>query len=137
MIAAVVLTLMGLPALQKEKEPDRIGRVFIEGNTDTPDTVILHQVFLFPGQILPYPRLAEARARLARMGLFDPAEPPTVEVLPNEFKSEFKDIRIRVRERPWNWAIFTTYDVFTAVLQLDAEGLLHAAARVWWKLRDS
>jgi outer membrane protein assembly factor BamA len=36
--------------------------------------------------------------RLARLGIFDPANPPTVDVLPNEMDSSFKDILVRVNE---------------------------------------
>ncbi len=80
-------------------EPDRVGRIIIEGNEVTRRRVILNEIpFLRPGQILPYDRLDEARMRLARLGIFDPEEPPTVEVLPNEFDNVFKDIRIRVKE---------------------------------------
>lgn len=79
-------------------EPDRVGRVIIEGNTVTQDRVILNQVPLRPGQILQYPLLEDARMRLARLGIFDPANPPTVDVLPNELDSSFKDILVRVNE---------------------------------------
>lgn len=78
--------------------PDRVGRVMIEGNTVTRDRVILNQLDLRPGQILRYPSVADAQMRLARLGIFDPEDPPTVEVLQNEFDSPLKDIRVRVRE---------------------------------------
>lgn len=78
--------------------PDRVGRIIIEGNEITRDRVILNQLDLRPGQILQYPRIAEAQMRLARLGIFDPDDPPTVEVIPNEFDSAFKDIRVRVKE---------------------------------------
>jgi outer membrane protein assembly complex protein YaeT len=79
-------------------EPDRVGRVIIEGNEITKDRVILNQLDLRPGQVLQYPKLEDARMRLARLGIFDPEEPPSVEVLPNELDQAFKDIRVRVRE---------------------------------------
>ena len=78
--------------------PDRVGRVILEGNEVTQDRVIYNQLDLRPGQILQYPRLEDARIRLARLGIFDPENPPTVEVLPNELDDEFKDIRVRVNE---------------------------------------
>src|SRR5262249_27399376 len=65
--------------------PDRVGRVIIEGNTVTQDRVILNQVDLRPGQVLQYPKIEDARMRLARLGIFDPEDPPSVEVVPNEF----------------------------------------------------
>jgi outer membrane protein assembly factor BamA len=60
--------------------------------------VILNQLDLRPGQLLQYPKLEDARMRLSRLGIFDPEDPPTVEVLPNELDNTFKDIRVRVRE---------------------------------------
>ena len=78
--------------------PDRVGRVIIEGNEVTDQRVIFNQLDLRPGQILQYPRLEDARIRLARLGIFDQENPPTVEVLPNELDDEFKDIRVRVNE---------------------------------------
>jgi outer membrane protein assembly complex protein YaeT len=79
---------------------DRVGRLIIEGNNVTRDGVILNQLTddFRPGQILPYNKLDEARMRLARLGIFDPENPPTVEVLPNEFDSGFKDLRVTVQE---------------------------------------
>lgn len=79
-------------------EPDRVGRVMVEGNTVTRDRVILNQLDLRPGQILQYPKLEDGRIRLARLGIFDPGNPPTVEVLNNELDSNIKDILVRVQE---------------------------------------
>ncbi len=78
--------------------PDRVGRIILEGNTVTRDRVILNQLDLRPGQILQYPSIEEARMRLARLGIFDPENPPSVEVLQNEFDSPLKDVRVRVQE---------------------------------------
>ncbi len=79
-------------------EPDRVGRIIIEGNEVTQDRVIMNQLDLRPGQILQYPRLEDARIRLARLGIFDPQDPPIVEALPNEFDSPYKDVYVRVKE---------------------------------------
>jgi outer membrane protein assembly complex protein YaeT len=79
-------------------EPDRVGRVIIEGNTVTQDRVIMNQLGLRPGQILQYPLLEDARMRLARLGIFDQQNPPSVEVMPSEFDNQFKDILVRVQE---------------------------------------
>jgi outer membrane protein assembly complex protein YaeT len=84
--------------LNDRGEPDRVGRIIIEGNEITRDRVILNQLDLRPGQILQYPKLEDARMRLSRLGIFDPEDAPTVEVLPNELDNTFKDIRVRVRE---------------------------------------
>jgi outer membrane protein assembly factor BamA len=80
------------------REPDRVGRIIIEGNTVTDQRVILNEIGLRPGQILQYPLLEQARLNLVRRGIFDNENPPTVEVIPNEFDSVYKDIRIRVNE---------------------------------------
>jgi len=84
--------------LNDRGEPDRVGRIIIEGNEITQDRVILNQLDLRPGQILQYPKLEDARMRLARLGIFDAQDPPAVDVLPNELDDQFKDIRVRVRE---------------------------------------
>ncbi|MCZ2341183.1 MAG: outer membrane protein assembly factor BamA [Bacteroidales bacterium] len=80
------------------REPDRVGRIIIEGNTITDQRVILNQLQLYPGQILQYPQIERARGNLIRTGLFDGEDPPTVEVVPNDFDSAYKDIRVRVKE---------------------------------------
>lgn len=79
-------------------EPDRVGRVIIEGNTVTQDRVIYNQLGLRSGQILQYPLLEDARMRLARLGIFDQQNPPTVDAMPSEFDNCFKDILVRVQE---------------------------------------
>ena len=84
--------------LNDRGEPDRVGRIIIEGNEITKDRVILNQLDLRPGQLLQYPKLEECRMRLARRGIFDTDNPPTVTVVPNELDDSFKDILIRVRE---------------------------------------
>jgi outer membrane protein assembly complex protein YaeT len=84
--------------LNDRGEPDRVGRIIIEGNDVTQQRVILNQLDLRPGQILQYPKLEDARMRLNRLGIFDQDEAPTVEVLPNELDNTFKDIRVRVKE---------------------------------------
>ncbi len=80
-------------------QPDRVGQILVEGNDITKSRVIWNQIpFIRPGQILPYDRLDEARERLARLGIFDPQEPPSIEVLPSELDTMFKDVRVRVKE---------------------------------------
>ncbi len=78
----------------------RVGRVRIEGNEVTQDRVILNQMDIRPGQILEYPQLEVAKARLARLGIFDPDNPPTVEVIPapNDWDSIYQDVLVRVKE---------------------------------------
>ncbi len=77
---------------------DRVGRIIIDGNSVTRDRVIMNQLGLYPGQILQYPELENARIRLSRLGIFDQANPPEVRVLPSDNNSEFKDILVAVQE---------------------------------------
>lgn len=78
--------------------PTRVGQVHIRGNEITRDNVILRQLDVRPGQILQYPKLEEARMRLARLGIFDPQNPPEVLALPQDLDSDFQDVEVRVRE---------------------------------------
>jgi len=79
-------------------QPDRVGNIFVEGNTVSQDRVILNQLDLRPGQILQYPLIRDAEMRLIRLGIFDAENPPSIEVVQNEFDNMFKDIRVRVNE---------------------------------------
>jgi|GEM_PF-6375753 len=76
------------------KEPDRVGRIIIQGNTKTPDEKILEKLDLRPGQILQYPAIEASRLKLAKLGF----RSVTVEVVPSELDSPFKDIRVTVEE---------------------------------------
>jgi hypothetical protein len=89
------LKKLGL-APKEAKEPDRVGRIIIEGNTKTPDFKILDALDLRPGNLLRYPDIEKSRAKLEKLGLRD----VMVEVLPNELDSSFKDIRVKVIEPP-------------------------------------
>ncbi len=79
-------------------EPARVGRVIVEGNTVTADRVILNQLPFYPGQVLDYTALDQARNNLNRLGIFDGEDPPTVEDLPTDLDSAFRDVRVRVKE---------------------------------------
>jgi RNA polymerase sigma factor (sigma-70 family) len=88
-----------------EKDPARVGQIFIIGNEKTRQSVILKQVPIYPGQVLTYPDLKTAEKNLERTGRFvvDPAKGvrPTVTVRDNPTNpdSEFKDIIITVKEK--------------------------------------
>ena len=84
--------------LESNREPDRVGRIEIVGNTTTGQRVILNQLGLYPGQILQYPMLEQARNNLLRLNIFNTDNPPTVEVIPQQFDSIYKDIRVTVQE---------------------------------------
>jgi outer membrane protein assembly complex protein YaeT len=85
----------------EERQPARVGQIFIVGNTRTRQNVILRQVPLYPGQVLSYPDIRLAERNLARLNIFeaspDGAIRPTVTVLDNT-DSPFKDILIQVQE---------------------------------------
>ncbi len=76
------------------KMPDRVGRIIIEGNDAKDEKKILEAVGMRPGQVLQYPALELARVKLEKAGF----RGATVEVLPNELDSTFKDIRVKVTE---------------------------------------
>ncbi len=80
------------------KGPDRVGQIKIEGNTITQERVIRNQLNFYSGQVLEYPKLKQAEANLARLGIFDGEDPPTIEVEQSAFDSSYKDIRVRVKE---------------------------------------
>jgi outer membrane protein insertion porin family len=81
------------------KEPRRVGRIEIVGNTVTDQRVILNQLGIFPGQILQYPQLEAAKYNLMRLNLFDNQDnPPRVEEIPRENDNGFSDIRVTVQE---------------------------------------
>ncbi|HET6576618.1 MAG TPA: outer membrane protein assembly factor BamA [Fimbriiglobus sp.] len=84
--------------LEPSPEQARVGTITIEGNDVTAQRVILNELKLYPGQILQYPKLEQARMNLIRRGIFDADNPPTVEVIPRDDGSNFKDIRVRVKE---------------------------------------
>lgn len=83
------------PAPAKDKEPDRVGRIIIEGNQRTSEKTILELLELQPGQILLYPALEPARARLEKYGLLA----VRVEVVPGT-DAQYKDVRVKVIEPP-------------------------------------
>jgi outer membrane protein assembly complex protein YaeT len=96
----------GLVKLQlqvEEQAPARAGRIIIQGNTRTDQRVILRQLDIYPGQILPYPELVEAENRLKRLNIFKntPDEHPTVTIINPNFgdqNAEFRDILVTVTE---------------------------------------
>jgi outer membrane protein assembly complex protein YaeT len=85
-----------------ERPEVHVGQVMIIGNEVTQDRVIRHEIQLFPGQVLTYPELKLAEARLARRNIFemDPEKGvrPTVQVLEPDSESTIKDILVQVKE---------------------------------------
>ena len=55
--ALLAWVLVASPGLAQEKKtPDRVGRIIIEGNTDTPDRVILRRIAFWPARYSNIPR---------------------------------------------------------------------------------
>lgn len=92
------------PAVAAPAAEPRVGRVIIEGNVVTKDSLILEEFPFRPGQLLPdEAKLLKVEIRLLmkfhkRFDL-DGAERPTIQVLENEFASEYRDILIRFPEK--------------------------------------
>ena len=136
-MAAIPLAVVAcLVAPNLAQVPDRVGRITIEGNTDTPDYVILGQLDLRPGQLLDLPSLKLTQQRLAKSGLFAADAPPAVEVVANELDSTFKDIHIRVKERRGTWAFFAAVEGMIAVAKLNLEGLGGVVLTAQSRLRE-
>lgn len=139
---AILLAITALatqdPKLQ-EQEPRYIGEVFIVGNTHTPDHYIRKVTFLYPGQKLVYPEIRLAERNLRRMNWFHSDEEkgigPTVQIL--DSKGPFKDILIKVEERPNSWITLAAWDLVLArrtwnvALLPEAAGLIRRGVRQW------
>ena len=133
--ALLIVVMSAAQVVVKPTEPDRVGRVIIEGNADTPDRVIQLAVGQWPGQVLDRAKLGRAETRLNKLGLFRSA---SVEVLPCEIADcIFKDIRVRVEERSWVWLTFASEDLVVGVFTLDQWKLQETAGRVRAKLRGT
>lgn len=136
LIAVVVsVMLVGSAAAQGEDRPSRVARVIIEGNTATPDDVILSHFELRPGQIMNPKAVRAAEVRLRECGLFRVnrwrGAGPTVEIVPNDFGTEFLDILIRVEERPWNFLAFASVELIEAALSGEGDKFHDSARRLW------
>jgi outer membrane protein assembly factor BamA len=84
-----------------ERPPAKAGAFIITGNEVTKDRVILHEINIFPGQLLTYPELKIAERNLARRNIFEvnPEQGirPTVTVIDKD-DSDIKDILVQVKE---------------------------------------
>jgi outer membrane protein assembly factor BamA len=114
----------------------RVGRIIIEGNTETPDRAILELLSARPGAVLRAEDLVATRERLRKCGFFlvNPWRGigPTVQMLPNELGDTFVDIRIRVNERPGNWLRYEVREVMTTAALGDRVEVVFAV----WSLVD-
>lgn len=127
MLFCAVLAVLGIGLPAQAQDMPRIGRILIEGNTDTPDHAILGVVRIRPGELFRAPELRDAEGRLRKTKWFDPVTPVTVRSLPNDADSGFVDIVIQVTERPWNGVVWGVYDLWTGIRGLDPEHLWSGA----------
>lgn len=81
----------------------RVGPIIVIGNDKTPQSVILDQVPLYPGNRLYFWRLGLAEFRLSRLGLFelnpDKGIWPRVNAIMRPGDSQFKDLVIELVEK--------------------------------------
>jgi outer membrane protein insertion porin family len=86
--------------VQEERKPAKVGQVIISGNDVTKFRVIYHFLHIYPGQTLSYPALKLDEKDLAKSGLFDMEDRPTISVIERDdsFDPEYKDILVKVKE---------------------------------------
>ncbi len=98
MLPSMLMAVAGLLARgEAAMPPARVGQIFIIGNEVTPDTLILDQLPLHPGQVMSFKDLKAAERNLylnlQGVGLI-------VQVLDPDEKSQYKDILVKVQETP-------------------------------------
>lgn len=96
----------------------RIGQILLAGNETLPPRAILQHVPLRPGVLFGAEDLRDTERLLAKLALFEVGsvdEPsPSVTIVERGDKSEYKDILIRVREKPdarRRWRLMTALRV--------------------------
>jgi hypothetical protein len=85
-----------LPKQGNEKQPTRVGQLFIIGNKKTTQETILKQVPLYPGELLNPADLRIAERNLSRLKTLKSAK---ITVLDPDDGAVYKDIRIDVEEK--------------------------------------
>jgi hypothetical protein len=122
---AICMAFLEQPEFRGPVSGARYGRIIIEGNTDTPDRVILEHLDMRPGQKILFGQLQTARNRLYDCGAFmtNPWRDtgPTVVLLTNDLDEQFLDVLVRVEERPGNWLAFGMLELVEAMIILDPE----------------
>lgn len=137
-VNSVIVTLLvtafstGIVSAQKKKT-NRIGQIFIVGNTETPQWVIERQLPLYPGCKLQEENLRKAETNLERLGLF---RKPTVTLVEGEKDAEYVDILVTVQEKRWNWLLFSSQDLVEARLTWDMEQATSALLRMKDRVGD-
>jgi hypothetical protein len=115
-----------------------VGEIIIRGNRITPDSTILEALALYSGQEFVAQDVLDAEARLIDLGIFrvDPEQGvrPSVTVLDGEGASgPFKDILVRVQEKPWEDRIWIRigWSALWLFLALLALGLTWRLLKRW------
>jgi outer membrane protein insertion porin family len=80
-----------------ERSPFYINRIRIAGNTNTHESVIRDQLFVFPGDVYNEERLIQSYQAISALGFFE-TPMPTPDILPNPEAGEV-DIVFNVREK--------------------------------------
>lgn len=136
MVVDLMLTIDRAAQIDRDtKSGWRVGQVFIVGNVTVPDTIVLEQCPLFPGQTGTLADLRQAEKNLARLGLFvtdrKRGMKPTVKRLDRENSSlGFQDIMIEVKEKPNVKQLLAIRESIQFVLDWKTWGVLAAIYRV-------
>jgi hypothetical protein len=98
------------PEYKAEAASCRYGRVIVEGNRYTPNSVIMALIKLHPGRILLASDIHSARRRLRASLLFRQDRAPTVRLEPDGLDTTFVDVRVMVQDRPVNAYLFHSHE---------------------------
>src|SRR5262245_58883579 len=86
----------------QERAPAMVGDINIIGNDRTQDRVILRNLGFYPGQVLTWPDIRAAEARLANLGIFEVDQEkgirPTIVIRDQDSDNPYKTIYINVNE---------------------------------------
>src|SRR5262249_30321984 len=119
------------------KEPSRVGQIIIIGNEDTPDSVVLRYVTMYPGEVFAQdgPRRVEKNMRNSGLWKSVQLEARPSLVIPD---SPYLDVMIRLEEQPLNWLMVAlVYELNQYCLTLDSQHLDCAMGRIENKARDA
>jgi hypothetical protein len=134
-LVAVFLASLALGA-GPPKEPPRVGQIIIIGNEETPQTVVLERLSVFPGQRLDEAALRSSQNALRKTGFWKSAR---IECRPNPFMpdSPFLDVVVTIEERPYNWLRFgVVYELNEFLLTFDPDHLHTAVVRLAYRAEE-
>ncbi|HEV3144271.1 MAG TPA: outer membrane protein assembly factor BamA [Gemmataceae bacterium] len=86
----------------QERPPAMVGDINIIGNDRTQDRIILRNLGFYPGQVLTWPDIRAAEARLGNLGIFEVDQEkgirPTIVIRDQDSDNPYKTIDINVNE---------------------------------------